>query len=147
LEHLGTRRPDRFEGGVQVVGAEDRSLQRTLSDQRQQRVALGLRTTAVRLGQNDVDVLTGRSDGDPAESAGGDVVTHFQAQRVAVETERGIGIVDGDEHRGDGDCHVATVGVPARRPLLHSCSNAGAGELFDVIAAGRAITVFGRKTS
>ena len=46
-----------LEGGVEVVGPEDRCLQRPLRHERQQRVALGLGTTAVRLRQDDVDVL------------------------------------------------------------------------------------------
>src|SRR5712691_14325 len=57
LEHLGARRPDLLECVVEVVGAEDRRLQRSLQHERKEGVALGLRTTAVRLEQDDVDVL------------------------------------------------------------------------------------------
>ena len=35
----------------------------------------------------------------------GDVVADLEAERVAVEAERGVGVVDGDEHGGDGDGH------------------------------------------
>lgn len=40
LEHLGARCPDPLERGVEIVGAEDRRLQRTLRHQRQESVAL-----------------------------------------------------------------------------------------------------------
>ena len=52
----------------------------------------------------------------------GDVVADLEAERVAVEAERGVGVVDGDEHCGDGDCHATTVRAPTRRVLLRSCS-------------------------
>ena len=106
--------------------AEDRRLQRPLRHERQEGVALGLRTTAVRLGQDDVDVLPRGADGDPAEAVGRDVVADLEAERVAVEAERGVGVVDGDEHGGDGDCHATTVRAPTRRVLLRSCSVSGA---------------------
>ena len=95
-----------------------------LRHERQEGVALGLRTTAVRLEQDDVDVLARGADGDPAEAVGGDVVADLEAERVAVEAERLVGIVDGDEHGGDGDCHATTVRAPTWRMLLRSCSAA-----------------------
>ena len=124
LQHLGARRPDLLERGVQVVGTEDRRLQRPLRHQRQQGVALGLRPATVRLGQDDVDVLPRGADGDPAEAVGRDVVADLEAERVAIEDERGIGIVDGDEHGGNGECHATTIRArsatcfsdPARSP-------------------------------
>ena len=70
LKHLGARRADLLERGVEVVGAEDRGLERSLRDEREEGVAFGLRTAAVGLGQDDVDVLPRRADGDPAEAAG-----------------------------------------------------------------------------
>ena len=82
---------------------------------------LGLRTTAVRLGQDDVDVLSRGANGDPAEAFGRDVGSNFEAERVAVETERSVGVVDGDEHCGDGDWHAITIGLPTRCVLLRSC--------------------------
>jgi len=51
-----------------------------------------LRTAAVRLGQDDVDVLSRRTDGDPAEAVGGDVVADFEAERVA-PMRRAAGVV------------------------------------------------------
>jgi len=39
--------------------------------------------------------LPRRADGDPAEAAGRDVVADIEAERVAVEAERGVGVVDG----------------------------------------------------
>src|SRR5664280_2460662 len=58
LEHLGARCTDLLEGGVEVVGAEDRRLQRALSHERQEGVALSLRTAAVRLGPVSYTHLT-----------------------------------------------------------------------------------------
>jgi len=100
-------------------------LERALGHERQEGVALGLRTTAVRLGQDDVDVLSRGADGDPAEAVGGDVVADLEAERVPVEAERGVRVVDGDEHGGNGDGHATTVRVGARRVLLRSCSLTG----------------------
>src|SRR5665213_1630721 len=51
------RRPDRLEGGVEVVRTEDRSLQRPLNHEREQGIALGLRTPSVWLGEHDVDIV------------------------------------------------------------------------------------------
>src|SRR5947199_798867 len=87
LEHLGARRPDLLERGVEVIGAEDRSLERPLRHERQEGVTLGLRTAAMRLEQDDVDVLFRGADGDPAEAAGCDVVADLETERVAVEAE------------------------------------------------------------
>ena len=52
----------------------------------------------MRLEQDDVDVLPRGADGDPTEAVGRDVVADLEAERVAVEAERGVGVVDGDEH-------------------------------------------------
>ena len=122
LQHLGAGGPDRLERGVEVVGAEDRGLERALRHEREQRVALGLRATAVRLEQHDVDVLPGAPTVTQRKPSDGDVVADLEAEGVAVEAERGVGVVDGDEHGGDGDCHAATVGAPPRAALLRSCS-------------------------
>jgi hypothetical protein len=122
LEHLRARRSDLLEGGVEVVGAEDRGPERALRDECEQGVALGLRTTAVRLRQHDADLLSGSADGDPAEAVGRDVVADLEAERVPIEDERGVGVVDGDEHGGNGDCHATTVRVAVWRALLRSCS-------------------------
>src|SRR5580698_1572140 len=53
---------------------------------------------SVRLGQDDVEVLPGGADGHPAELARLDVVADLETERVAVEAERGLGVVNGDEH-------------------------------------------------
>ena len=50
----------------------------------------------------------------------GDVGPDLEAERVAVEAERLVGIVDGDEHGRDGE-HASTVRAPLRRiasPIL-----------------------------
>jgi hypothetical protein len=61
------------------------------------------------LEQDDVDVLPLGADGDPAEAFIRDVEADLEAERVAVEEERFVRVVDGDEHGGDGDCHASTV--------------------------------------
>ena len=129
---------------VEVLGAEDRGLQRPLRHQRQEGVAFDLRATAVRLEQDDVDVLPRGADGDPAEAVGRDVGADLEAERVPVEAERGVGVVDGDEHGGHGDCHGTTVGPPTRRALLRSCSvPAGSGGVQTVtrVRRGRVATL------
>src|SRR3954452_4803308 len=122
LEHLGPRGAQLLEGRVEVVGPEDGHLQRALGDQREQGVALDLREAAVRLEQDDVEVLPQGADGDPAEAVGRDVVAHLEAQRVTVEAEGLVGVVDRDEHGRDGDCHGPPLRPPVRRALLRSCS-------------------------
>ncbi len=57
-----------------------RSLQRSLRHERQEGVALGLRTTAVRLEQNDVDVL--------AQEAGGPNGSRRTSIRIGGETTK-----------------------------------------------------------
>jgi len=49
----------------------------------------------MRLEQDDFDLLPGGADGDPAEAVGSDVVADLEAERVAVETERGVGVMEG----------------------------------------------------
>src|SRR6185312_13300365 len=69
-----------------------------------------------------VDVLSRGGDGDPAEAVGRDIVADLETERVTVEAERGVGVVDGDEHGGNGDGHGSTIRAPTRRVLLRSCS-------------------------
>src|SRR5581483_3134699 len=80
--------------------------------ERQEGVALGLGTAAVRLEQDDVDVVPRGADGDPAEAVGRHVVADIEPECVAVEAQRGVGVVDGDEHCRDGDCHARTIRGP-----------------------------------
>ena len=73
----------------------------------------------------------------------GDVVADLEAERVAVEAERVVGVVDGDEHGGDGDCHATTVRAPTRRVLLRSCSvpAVGRAQTVTVVRRGRVATL------
>ncbi len=66
-------------------------------------VAFCLGPTAVRLGQNDVDVLSRRAHGDPAEALGPDIIAYPEAESVPVEAKRGVRIVNSNEHCGDGE--------------------------------------------
>jgi hypothetical protein len=52
---------------------------------------------------------------------------NLEVECVAVEAERTVGVMDGDEHVGDGDRHATIVRAPTRRVLLRSCSVPGAG--------------------
>jgi hypothetical protein len=47
--------------------------------EREERVAFGLRTTAMRLGENNVDVLSRCADGDPAKALRGDIGPDLKA--------------------------------------------------------------------
>ena len=47
----------------------------------------------------------GRADGQPAHAAEVDVVAHLEAEDVAVERQRGVLVVDGEEAVGDGEFH------------------------------------------
>jgi hypothetical protein len=58
-------------------------LHRALRNERLEGVALGLRPAAVRLRQDDVDVLTRRADGYPSESARRDVVADLVTLTVS----------------------------------------------------------------
>src|SRR5580704_425469 len=85
LEHLGARCPHLLEGGVEVVRAEDRSLQRPLGHERQEGIALRLRAPTMRLREDDVEVLSWAADGHPAEFSRLDVVADLETERVAIE--------------------------------------------------------------
>src|ERR1022692_476815 len=97
LQHLGAGGPHLLEGRVEIVGAEDGHRQDSLDEQLLQGVAVSLGPAGVRLGEHDLKVWLGRAaEGDPAEPARGDVVAHLKAERVAVEGERLVQVVDGD---------------------------------------------------
>ena len=81
----------------------------------------------MRLEQDDVEVLPRGADGDPAKAVGRDVVAYLETQRVALEAEGRVRVVDGDEHGGDGDCHATTQRGPTPRVLLRSCSASAGG--------------------
>src|SRR5580658_33007 len=58
------------------------------------------------LEQDNVDVLAGCADSDPAETAVRYVDTDLEAESVAVKAESCVWILDRNEHCGDGDCHA-----------------------------------------
>jgi hypothetical protein len=99
------------------------SQQLTLREQLRGRLAVRLR--GVRIGErrleDDLHVgLRRRADGHPAHPLVLDVVTDLQAEHVAVEGERLVVVVDGDEALCEFDSHAphATAGRPPW--LLHS---------------------------
>ena len=61
---------------------------------------------SARQQQADLEVGLGRAaDGQPAHAAEVDVVAHLEAEDVAVERQRGVLVVDGEEAVGDGEFH------------------------------------------
>jgi hypothetical protein len=93
-----------------------------LGHQGEESIALGLRTAPVRLKEDDVYVLLGRSDSDPAEISRGHVVAYLEAESVAVEGQRVIRIVDRDECCRESKWHTTIVKIASPEPLLRSCS-------------------------
>jgi hypothetical protein len=94
LDDLAARGADRGEGGVDVVGFEVHAVQRALGDKAGQRVDVGRAAVQV-VGEDDADFwLGGGADREPAELAAGDVVAQFESERVAVELQCEIWIVD-----------------------------------------------------
>ena len=72
-------------------------LQRALGDQRGDRVAVGgTAVQVVREDDPDLGLCCG-TDGDPAEVSAGHVVALLEAEGVAVEGQRDIGVMDYDE--------------------------------------------------
>ncbi len=70
------------------------AVQGALGDQRGERVAVGGAAVQV-VREDDRDAgLGGGADGDPAEVLAGDVVAQLEAERVAVEGQREVGVVD-----------------------------------------------------
>src|ERR1035437_4306126 len=59
---------------------------------------------------------------DPAESARGHVVAHLEAERVAVEGDRLVDVVDGDVAILECDCHNRDFRPRPPWSLLRSCS-------------------------
>ena len=75
-----------------------------------QGVAVGLRPAGVRLDQHDLQLgLRRRRQGDPSKALGRDVAAQLQAQRVAIERECGVGVVDRDIAVRKRDGHAAHV--------------------------------------
>ncbi len=97
LHDLRARVADLREGGVEVAGLEMDTGQRALGDEAGDGVEVGGAAVEV-VRQHDRDVrLGGRADRDPAKAFIGDVVAHVEAERVAVEAQRFLGVVDDDE--------------------------------------------------
>ena len=100
LHDLGARGAHLLEGGVEVVGVEVDAVQRALGEQGGERVAVGGAAVQV-VREDDRDAgLGGGADGDPAEVFLGDVVAQLEAERVAVEGQGEVGVMDQDEACG-----------------------------------------------
>ena len=73
------------------------AVQSTLGDEGGERVAVGGAAVQV-VREDDRDArLGGGADGDPAEVFAGDVVAQLEAECVAVEGQREVGVMDQDE--------------------------------------------------
>ena len=59
--------------------------------------------------------LGGRADRDPAEALVGDVVAQLEAERVAVEVQRLVRVMDDDEALGKREVHAARLGSDTAR--------------------------------
>ena len=98
-----------------------------LATQGGERVAVGRAAVEV-VREDDRDAgLGGGADGDPAEVVAGDVVAQLEAERVAVEGQREVRVVDEDEARGKREVHARNARERAPRALLRSCSACGSG--------------------
>jgi hypothetical protein len=97
LHDLGVRGAQLREGRVEVVGVEVHAVQRALREERLKRVAVGGAAVQI-VRKDDCDPrLGGGADGDPAEVFAGDVVAQLEAERVAVEGQRAVGVMDEDK--------------------------------------------------
>ena len=87
---------DLLEGGIEVRTAEVDRVQLAFGQQGSQRVSVLLGPSTMWLGKHDPDFGLGAGhECDPAVTLVGDVETHGQAKRVAVEGEGGFRIVEG----------------------------------------------------
>src|SRR5450432_3876235 len=94
LHDLGARRAHLLGRGLEVVGVEVDAVQGALGDEGSDRVVVGGAAAQV-VGEDDRDVgLGGGADSDPAEAFAGDVVAQFEAEFVAVEGQREVGVSD-----------------------------------------------------
>src|SRR5690606_38946913 len=117
LEDLGTGGPDSLEGRVEVVGTEDDHGEGAPGEEFLEGVAVLLGAGGVRLGEHDARRA---AEGDPAAAVRRDVVVYLQAERVTVEGERLVHVVDGDMAVVQGDGHAGHARRPASSGLLGS---------------------------
>ena len=114
-----------LEGGVEVVGVEVDAVQGALGEEGGERVAVGGAAVQV-VREDDRDAgLGGGADGDPAEVFAGDVVAQFEAECVAVEGQREVGVMDQDEARERVRFMPATLG--SQRPARFSDPGSACG--------------------
>jgi len=94
------------EGRIEVVGLEVDAVQGALGHEGGDCVAVGGAAVQI-VREDDGDAgLGGGADGDPAEVLAGDIVAQLKAERVAVEGQGGVGVMDDDEARGKREIHV-----------------------------------------
>jgi hypothetical protein len=123
LQHLGAGCPDPLEGPVEIVDTEDGHGQDALGQQFLHGVAVGLGPAGMRFRQDDLNAwLVRAAEGDPAVPAGSDVIVHIKAERVSIEADGLIHIVDGDVAVLECDRHAANARRRRPQPLLYSCS-------------------------
>src|SRR5713226_6422045 len=125
LQHIATSGPDVLEGRIAILGAEDDATQLTLGEHLLHYLAVGRGCVGVgkwRL-EDDVDVrLALGPDRGPAHALVFDVAAHLQPEKISVEGERLVVVVDGDEAVTKFQVHAITLRAVRRKPLLHFCS-------------------------
>src|SRR5262249_59693282 len=108
------------ERSVEVIGVEVDAVKRALRNERGDRVAISWAAANV-VRQDDRDAgLGARADRDPAEAVVGDIVVQLKTQRVAVEGQREVRIMDLDEAAGKCEIHSRKAMWPAPPALLRS---------------------------
>src|SRR5712692_7318175 len=125
LQHLATSGPDVLEGRIAILGAEDDAAQLTLGEHLLHDLAVGRGCVGVgewRL-EDDVDVrLALGPDRGPAHALVFDVAAHLQPEKIPVEGECLVVVVDGDEAVTKFQVHAITLRAVRPRSLLHFCS-------------------------
>jgi membrane protein DedA with SNARE-associated domain len=115
---LAARVAHRGEDGVEVGRGEVRAVQTALGDERGDGVDVRRRALHV-VGEDDRDPWLGPgTHGDPAETVPRDVVAQFEAERVAVERERAVGVVDEDKAASESEIHASNATESASEWLL-----------------------------
>src|SRR5215471_10118812 len=112
LQDLGTSGLDVLEGRITILGAEDDAAQQTFGQHLLHDLAVGRGCVRVRKRrlEDDVDVrLALGPNRGPAHALVFDVVAHLEPEKISVEGERFVVIVDGDEAVLKFQVHAVTL--------------------------------------
>src|SRR5712691_3574765 len=148
LKHLATSGPDVLEGRIAILGVEVDAAQESLGEHLLHDPAVG--RGCVRVGkrrlEDDVDVrLALGPDGGPAHALVLHVGAHLEPEKISVEGERLVVVVDGDEAVVEFQVvHATTLGALRRNRFFisdrfcHHHDDAGRDE-FDRRVAARPV--------